>query len=140
VSQAIEDHFAAFFALLEADATLNPYDGVVPTAPAERYSVVYFYIETPSGLVAPDAISLAGASTVIDGRAYVHSVGRTASSARIQSGRARSVVLDAVLTITGRSCSPIRWLEGQPLQRSEEIPGTTVFDLVDVYGWRSVPA
>lgn len=140
MSQAIEDHFAAFFTLLQTDATLNPYDGRVPDSPAERYSLVYFYIETPSGLVAPDAISLAGASTVIDGRAYVHNVGRTASSARIQSGRARTVVLDVVLTITGRSCSPIRWLEGQPPQRNEEIPGTTVFDLVDVYGWRSVPA
>jgi hypothetical protein len=86
VSQAVEDHFAAFFALLEADATLNPYDGAVPTAPAGRYSVVYFYIETPSGLLAPDAVSLAGTSTVIDGRAYVHNVGLTQSSARIQSG------------------------------------------------------
>jgi hypothetical protein len=140
VSQAIEDHFAAFFALLEADATLNPYDGVVPTAPAGRYSVVYFYIETPSGLLAPDAISLAGASTVIDGRAYVHNVGLTQSSARIQSGRSRTAVLDVTPVIAGRSCSPIRWLEGQPPQRSEDIPGTTVFDLVDVYGWRSVPS
>lgn len=136
----VDDHFAAFFALLQADPTLNPYDGQVPDSPAQRYSLVYFYVETPDGLVAPDAVALTGDSTVIDGRAYVHSVGVTPASARRQADRVRALVLDAVPVIAGRSCSPIRWREGQPPQRNEEIPGAPVHDFVDVYGWRSVPA
>lgn len=140
MTHAIQDHFDAFFALLQADATLNPYDGEVPPAPAPRYSLVYFYIETPNGLLAPDAISLAGLSTVVDARAYVHNVGSTPSSARAQSGRVRTAVLDKVLAITNRSCFPIEWLEGQPPRRNEELPGDPVHDLVDVYGWRSVPS
>lgn len=135
----VADHFTAFFALLTADATLNPYDGEVTGTPPARYSLVYFYVETPNGLLAPDAISLAGSSTVIDGRAYVHNVGATPASARVQSDRVRALVLDKALSIAGRTCFPIEWLEGQPPRRNEELPGTPVHDLVDVYGWRSVP-
>lgn len=136
----VDDHFAAFFALLQADPTLNPYDGAVPPKPAARYSLVYFYIETPDGLVAPDAVGLTMDSDVIDSRVMVHNVGATAQSARIQSGRSRALVLNQRLTITGRDCQPIRQREGQPLRRNEEIPERPVFDQVDTYSWRSVPA
>jgi len=134
----VDDHFTAFFALLQADAGLNPYDGLVPDG-AVRYSLVYFYVETPDGLAAPDAVNLTLDSDVIDARAYVHNVGVTPAAARIQCGRARMAVLNKTPAITGRTCFPIRWIEGQPPQRNEEVPGTTVFDQVDVYGWRSVP-
>jgi hypothetical protein len=136
----IEEHFQAFFALLEADATLNPYDGEVPANPAARYSLVYFYVETPDGLQAPDAVNITGDSDVIDAWAYVHSVGVTPASARIQSGRVRAAVLNQRLTLAGRECFPIRWREGQPPQRDEDVPGDPVFDQVDVYSWRSLPA
>jgi hypothetical protein len=82
---------------------------------------------------------LTNASTVVDARAYVHNVGITPASARVQSGRVRTAVLDKTLVITSRACFPIEWLEGQPPQRDEEVPGSPVHDLVDVYGWRSVP-
>lgn len=136
---AIADHFDAFFALLEADAGLNPYDGEVPKTPATRYSLVYFYIETLDGLQAPDAVDLTFDSDVINGRAYVHNVGVTPASARVQSGRVRTAVLNKVLTIPNRVCHPIRWVEGQPARRNEELPGDPVHDLVEVYAWRSVP-
>jgi hypothetical protein len=51
----------------------------------------------------------------------------------------RAAVLNQRLIIAGRSCAPIRWIDGQPPQRNEEIPGAAVFDQVDVYGWRSIP-
>lgn len=134
-----DEHFKAFFALLEADSTLNPYDGEVPDAPAARYALVYFYVETPDGLQAADAVNLTFDSDVIDAWAYIHSVGATPASARIQSARVRTAVLNEVLTVAGRECFPIRWREGQPPQRNEDIPGGPVFDQVDVYSWRSVP-
>lgn len=139
MTHAIQDHFDAFMALLATDATLNPYDGEVTGTPPDRYSLVYFFIQTPNGLLAPDAISLAGLSTAVDARAYVHNVGGTPSSARAQSGRVRVAVLDKRPVIAGRDCEPIEWLEGQPPRRDEELPGEPVHDLVDVYGWRSVP-
>lgn len=136
----VDDHFAAFFALLQADVGLNPYDGVVPVGAPDRRSVVYFFIETPDGLAAPDAVNLTFDSDVIDSVAYVHNIGVTQQSVRIQCGRSRAALLNKTPVVSGRSCFPIRWREGQPPQRNEEVPGTTVFDAVDVYGWRSVPA
>lgn len=140
MSWPVQDHADAFLARLETDATLIVYDGAVPKSPAASYALVYFFIQTPDGLIAPDAISLTLASTVIDARAYVHCVGGNAASSRGVAGRVRSALLDVTLAVAGRSCFPVRWLEGQPPQRNEEIPASTVFDQVDVYGWRSVPS
>lgn len=140
MGHAIIDHFEAFFALLQADGQLASYSGEVPEDPADHYALVYFYIETPDGLAAPDAVDLTFASNVIESRAYVHCVGPTPTSAMAVSGRVRTAVLNKTPTITGRACHPVRWREGQPPQRNEEIPGAPVHDQVDVYGWRSVPA
>lgn len=142
----IQDHADAFLALLAAapgSPSLVVFDGKVDSTTVPPYALVYFAIETPDGLVAPDAVSLHADSDVIDARAIVHCVGgdpQAARAARAVAGRVRSAVLNKRLTITGRDCSPIRWREGQPPQRNEEIPGSAVFDQVDVYGWRSVPA
>jgi len=154
MSWPIQDHADAFLALV-SDAPGGPpglkvFDGAVTedalvsgVFDAEPpYALVYFYIETPDGLVAPDAVSLTMLSGPIDSRAVVHSVGgapQASRAARAVAGRVRAGLQDVTLTISGRSCFPIRWIEGQPPQRNEEIPGTTVFDQVDVYGWRSVP-
>lgn len=142
----IQDHFDAFKALLEAapgSPSLAVYDGQVPGGAEPAYALVYFYIETPDGLTAPDAVPLTLDSDVIDSRAYVHSVGtdpQASRAARAVAGRVRAAVLNQRLTIAGRDCFPIRWREGQPPRRNEEIPGSTVYDQVDIYGWRSVPA
>lgn len=146
MSWPVQDHADAFLALARAAAgspALTVYDGAVPNGPAPAYALVYFYIETPDGLTAPDAVPFTLDSDVIDARAYVHCIGadpEAARAARGVAGRVRAAVLNRTLTIAGRSCFPIRWREGQPPQRNEEVPGTVVFDQVDVYGWRSVPA
>lgn len=145
MSWPIQDHADAFLAALAAASgspSLAVYDGRVPDGAEPAYALVYFAIGTPDGLAAPDAVSLHADSDVIDARAIVHSVGsdpQGARAARAVAGRVRAALLNKTLTVTGRSCAPIRWIEGQPPQRFEEVPGSPVFDQVDVYGWRSVP-
>lgn len=141
--QDLADAFLAMARSAPGSPSLVVYDGVVPDTPALAFALVYFYIETPDGLMAPDAVPLTLDSDVIDSVAYVHSVGgapEAPRAARAVAGRVRSAVLNKTLTVAGRTCFPIRWREGSPPQRNEEIPGRTVFDQVDMYGWRSVPA
>lgn len=145
MSWPVQDLFDAFKALLIAapgSPSLVVYDGEVNDGAVPPYVKVDFYIETPDGLAAPDAVSLNFDSDVIDARVYVHCVGgdpQAARSARAVAGRVRSAVLNRTLVVAGRSCFPIRWLEGQPPQRNDETL-TVVQDLREVYGWRSVPA
>lgn len=139
MSNLFEDHAAPFLALL-ASTGLTVYDGEVPDGAPDQYVVAYPYFETPDGLLAPDALSLTLASTVLDIRIYVHNIGSTAQSARATAARSRVAVLDQVLTVSGWTCFPIRWKESQPAGRDEDIPGKPVFDVVDVYGWRALPA
>jgi hypothetical protein len=146
MSWPIQDLADAFLALLRSapgSPSLTVYDGQVDDDAPPAFVVVYLYIETPDGLAAPDAVPLTLDSDVIDVRAYVHCVGgapEASRAARAVAGRVRSAVLNKVLTVPGRTCFPIRWREGSPPQRNEEIPGRVVFDQTDVYGWRSVPA
>lgn len=146
MSWPVQDHFGAFKTLLEA-ATGSPslvvYDGKVPDGAVPPYALVYFYIETPDGTLAPGWLSLTLQSVAINARAYVHAVGgdpEPARAARAVAGRARAAVLDRTLTVSGWSCNPIRWLEGVPPQRNEDLPGSAVFDQVDVYGWSATSA
>lgn len=151
MSWPINDLADAFFTLLRAapgSPSLTVYDGEVPDDPVPAFALVYFYIETPDGLVAPDAVPLTMDTDVIDAWAYVQCIGTAdqsatqlaAASARTVSGRVRSQAQNARLTVPGRSCFPIRWREGVPPQRDEDIPGRAVFNQRDVYSWRSVPA
>lgn len=146
MSWPIQDHADAFLALARAASgspALTVYDGAVGSSPPPAYALVYFYIETPDGLAAPDAVPLTFDSDVIDAWAYVHSIGgdpEPARAARAVSGRVRAAALNRVLTVSGRTCFPIRWREGQPPRRNEEVPGSTAFDQVDVYSFRSLPA
>jgi hypothetical protein len=139
VSNLLEDHAAAFLAAID-DAGLTVFDGQVDDNAPDQYVLVYALFETPDGILAPDAISLDLSSTALDALMYVHNVGVTPASARATAARVRSAVLDRTLVVAGRTCFPVRWREGQPPRRNEEIPGAPVHDQVDVYGWRSVPA
>lgn len=145
MSNIFQDHTAAFLALLTDDG-LTVYDGAVVDEngepidqPPPQYVLVYSYFETPDGTVSPDAISLTGASIELAPRMYAHCVGVTAQSARATAARVRAAVLDQVPVMAGRTCGPIRWREGQPPRRDEDVPGNPVHDQVDVYGWRSLP-
>ena len=62
---------------------------------------------------------------------------RVAAARGIQ-GRVQELLLDVVPVVTGRTCLPIRWMDGQVADRDEETL-RSVFDQVDVYGWSSVP-
>jgi hypothetical protein len=139
VSNILEDHAAAFLALISG-AGLPTYDSKVSDAAPAQYVLAYPMFETPDGLLAPDALSLTLASTALDVSMYVHNVGVTPQSARATASRTRTAVLDQVPVVSGRICFPIRWREGQPVRRNEEIPGAPVFDEVAVYAWRSLPA
>lgn len=139
MSNLLEDHAAPFLTLI-AGTGLTVCDGEVPEGTGDQYVLVYSLFETPDGQLAPDAISLNLASTALDATMYVHAVGPTPQSARATAARVRAAVLDQVLTVADRTCFPVRWREGQPPRRNEEIPGAPVHDQVDVYGWRSIPA
>lgn len=151
----IQDHCDAFLTLLTGALVapaLKVFDGVVnqealrgsatfDTDPP--YVLVYFQMETPDGEAVPDWMSLTLASTAINARAIVHSVGgepQSSRAARAVAGRVRAAVLDQKLTVSGWSCNPVRWVEGQPPQRNEDVVGAAVFDQVDVYGWTATSA
>jgi hypothetical protein len=145
VSHVVQDLADAFFALARSavgSPSLVVLDGKVPTGTVAPYALVYFYIETPDGLEAPDAVSLTMDSDVIDAWAYVHCVGadpEAQRAARAVSGRVRGALLNKRLTVADRDCAPIRHDSGQPARRDEDL-GPAVMDLVDVYKFRSVPA
>jgi len=144
VTWPIQDECDAFLALLGTAAgspALQVLDGAVPAGTTTPYALVYFYIETPNGQIAPDAVPLTFDSDVIDAFAFIHCVGadpQGARAARAVAGRVRAAILNQTLTVAGRSCFPIRWDSGQPPQRNE-LTGVVEFDQVDVYKFRSVP-
>lgn len=138
----VQAHAAAFLALLDADDTapaLVVLDGLVKTGTVPPYVLVYFALWTPGGEMAPDKVPLTLDSDVLDVRGYCHSVGGNPGAARSVATRVRNALLNVTPVVAGRSCFPIRWKEGQPTVR-DETTGTPVFDLVDVYGFTSVPA
>lgn len=137
----VQAHAQAFLDLLDADNTppaLVVLDGKVPDGQSLPYVLVYFYIATPDGLVAPDKVGLDFDSDVVELWAYCHNVGGNAMAARIEAGRTRAAVLNRTPVVAGRSCFPIRWREGQPAARDEDT-GALYIDQVDVYGFTSVP-
>lgn len=136
MSWSIQDHVDAGLALLQADEDLTVFDGKVTSA-VDHYVLVYTFRQLPTGLVAPDKIRFTGQSRAVDMRLYCHCVGTTAAAARAIQGRVQQLLLDVTPTIAGRTCFPIRWIEGQQTQRDEQTL-RAAFDEVDVYGWTSV--
>lgn len=131
------DHADTGLALLTADPLLTVFDSKVEGG-ASQYVLVYTFRERPSGLVAPDKIALDGRSITVEMRMYCHCVGETAEAARWVADHVEAALLDVVPVVAGRTCFPIRWLEGQQARRDEETLQAS-FDLVDVYGWTSLP-
>jgi hypothetical protein len=132
----IQAHADAGLNLLRTDAQLTVFDGRVGSSPPDHYVAVHSFRQLPSGLVEPDKIKLTGRSTVVDMRFYCHCVGRTEMAARATAGRVEDLLLDVTLVVGGRTCLPLRWIEGQPPQRNEDTLEPS-FDQVDVYGFQS---
>lgn len=136
----IQAHVNAVLALLSASvpATTGVYDGAVPDSPAGQYVVTDFYLATPDGLQAPDAVSLNFDSDVVDLQIYCHCVGGDAAASRAVSAQVRVALLNVTPVVVSRLCHPIRHRESAPPQRDEQT-GRLSLELTDVYGFRSVP-
>lgn len=141
----LQAHAKAVLDLLDADndpPALVVLSGVVPkTTPATTppYVLVYFRLWTPAGREVPEAVSLELTSDVLDTWAYCHNVGGNPNTAMAVAGRTRAALLGVTPAIAGRLCYPITHDDSQPVNRDESA-GTAVFDLVDVYAFRSIPA
>lgn len=103
-------HVAAVQVMLAAGlpATVEKYDGDVPTTPGQTYTVLYpdaGSVERSSLLVASDHFAVVMQLTC---------VGTTALQARATLDAARGVLLDQVPTVTGRVCWPITEQDGTP--------------------------
>jgi hypothetical protein len=137
----LQAHAQAVLTLLDADNTapaLVVLDGTVPVGQTPPYVLCYFMLGTPSADLEPDKADLTYDATAVQVRAYCHSVAGNAAASRAVATRVRNALLNVVPTVSGRSCFPIRWQDGQPQQRDEST-GTVVFDQVDIYGFMSVP-
>lgn len=138
----VAEHAQAFLTLLDADNTapaLVPLDGEVPQGTLPPYVLVYASVRVPEAGAEPDKSNLNFDSLAVRGRAICHSVGANALAARQVADRVRAALLDVRPVVAARTCSPIRWVDGQDTQRDESI-GTGVFDQVDVYEFGSHPA
>jgi len=137
----VEAHAQAFLTLLDADNTapaLVVLDGEVPQGTLPPYVLVYTSLRVPGADVEPDKSSLGFDSIAARGRAICHSVGGNAIAARTVATRVRTALLDVTPTVASRTCTPIRWVDGQDAQRDEQT-GAPVFDQVDVYEFTSTP-
>ncbi len=123
----------------DTDPALVVYDGRVPDDANldNGYVLLYFADNDPEPAARPDVASLTGASVLRSTTVTVHSVGRTAASARVISARVKALLLDWVPTVSGRSYWPTRHTDGQPPVR-DEATGPAVMDKVDVYRLDSV--
>lgn len=140
-------HAAAFLALLDADDA-NPalvvFDGHVPRASSGQpqrppYVLVYLSVGAPGAALEPGKSDATFRSQLFRTSAICHSVGVDASAARSVADRVRAAVLDVTPAVAGRSCWPIRWVDGQSARR-DETTGMAVIDVIDVYEFDSVPA
>lgn len=138
MTASVQAHVAAFLGLLQADPLLTVYDGAV-TGVSDHYALVYSFRQLAGGLIAPDKTALDGATTTVDMRFYVHCVGADSVAARAVQGRVENAVLDVTPPVVGRSCFPIRWVEGTQAERDERTLDL-VIDHVDVYSLVTVPA
>jgi hypothetical protein len=137
-----QPHAAAVLGLLDADnvsPALVVLDGKVDDGDAPPYVLVYFRFPRPSADSRPDASDLSFDQLAFTTTATVHSVAGSARAARAVQARVAAALLNVTPTVAGRSCSPIRWVDGQDPQRDEETL-TVAFNAVDVYEFSSYPA
>lgn len=133
----IDEHAAAFLALLDADNApppLNVHDGKVPDGTDPRvspYVLVYFDSNDPEDdfEARPYTFTLT---------ATCHSVGGNAQAARMVADRVRTAAYNVTPTVSGRSCYPIEREPGMPPQRDEST-GSLVMDQIDTYVLQSIP-
>jgi hypothetical protein len=132
----VSDQTDGFLALLTGGPTV--YEAKVPTQadgslPVRPYVVVY----APSGHQM--VYNLTGQSQALDDEWQTTVVGDEADSVRVIQAWVKSRLLDAVPTVTGRICYPIRHSYGNPARRDDDVHPSVVYA---TDGWRcaSVPS
>lgn len=129
-------------------AVLDMLDTASPAHPVHVGEVVEDNPPTPYWLVLPDAgildgETLAGASSRIDMRVVVKSVGATAREAIAAAQAARAVLVDARPVVAGRRCWPVRHTDTLPVMPDQGVTTTTsrrLHQAVDTFRIASVPA
>jgi hypothetical protein len=117
---------------------LTPLDGLVPDGRTLPYVLLTFRFSSPDGTESPDKTNLSFDQSALRAEVVCHSVATTALGARVVAARVRTALLNVAPAVSGRSCFPIRHVDGQDPRRDEDTQ-TTVFDQVDVYRFESVP-
>src|SRR4051812_45959701 len=115
-------HAQAILDLIDADnaaPALVVLDGKVPTGATAPYVLVWFGFGRPGAAAEPDKTDLSFDQVALRTTATVHSVGATVVSARVIASRVEATLLNVTPTVAGRSCFPIRLVDGQPAQRDE---------------------
>jgi hypothetical protein len=133
---AVDPHRTAVLSLLRAPGALpSPiavYDDAVPNDTLPPYVRVFMKISYP------DMTDLTNRSNRAMLRILCHCVGETSTAADVVAGAVRTVLLDAVPTVAGRACFPIRNESGADA-RPDESTGTLVMDAIEIYTFSSVP-
>lgn len=132
----VDPHRVAVLNLLRAPGALpSPivvYDDAVPNGTLPPYIRVFMTVSYP------DTTDLTNRSNRAMLRILCHCVGETSTAADVVAGVVRGVLLDAVPTVSGRACFPIRNESGTDA-RPDETTGILVMDAVEVYRLESVP-
>jgi hypothetical protein len=134
-------HAQAVLDLLDADnasPALVVQDDKVTEGVVPPYVLAYFAFPRPDASQRPDASDMSFDQSAMTVTAILHNVGGSASAARRVAARSAAALLNVTPTVAGRSCSPIRCVDGHDAQRDEETLAA-VFDLVDVYEFTSYP-
>lgn len=135
---SLQDHADAVLALLRAEPDLTVYpdeDGgptIVPRAATPPYVSVHLVADRPLGG------RLDMRSTRMRVRIYTHSVGADDIGARAVADQVAAALLDVKVTITGRSCYPIR-SDGGRDPREDESTGRSVVTISETYRLESDP-
>lgn len=121
---------------LRADLTLTVYDGRVDNGAVRPYVLVYPWVGRPEDA---DSNALDGLSRTLIARWYCHCVGDTREAATAMSQRARTQLLDKLLTVPGFPNLGLTLVkqESAPQPTLDETTGTPVFDAVCVYKVRA---
>jgi len=129
------DVLRAGIALLQLDSALNLQEGKVTNLTPRPYVLVQTWTQWPEDA---DSNALDYLSRTLEARWYVHCVGDTRESASAMAQRARTQLLDKLLTLTGRPTVAFTLIKQESaLQPTlDESTGVPVFDAISVYKTR----
>lgn len=129
----IRAHAAAVLALLRTDPALTVYDGEVPNLPVMPYVVLW----TRSPHRTSDR--LCGASANADAWFQTSAVGEHPDGVRAVQEHVHGLLLDARLSVAGRSMALVRHLAAPTIQR-DDTTDPPVFVGADQWGVFSTPS